>query len=83
MERSSPEKTEFARAEKKIVDWRRTDGRLDESNAVVLSNFANNAGLETAINFDEQFQKLWIEYGETVSRFGKGSTRGFKPYIYC
>jgi hypothetical protein len=30
MEESSLEKTEFAGAEKKVVDWRRTDGRIDE-----------------------------------------------------
>jgi hypothetical protein len=33
MEGSSPNNTEFAGAKKKIVDWRRTDGRIDESKA--------------------------------------------------
>jgi hypothetical protein len=33
-------------------------------------------------NFDEQFRELWIESGETVSRFGKSSMREFHPYIY-
>jgi hypothetical protein len=33
MEGSSLEKTEFAGAEKKIVDWRRTDDRINELKA--------------------------------------------------
>jgi hypothetical protein len=31
MEESSLEKTEFVGAKKKVVDWRRTDGRIEES----------------------------------------------------
>jgi hypothetical protein len=40
------------------------------------------ARVGTTLNFGEQFRELWIESGEMVSRFGKGSTRGFQPYIY-
>jgi hypothetical protein len=39
------------------------------------------AGVRTASNFGEQFRDLWIESGETVLGFGKGSMRGFQPYI--
>jgi hypothetical protein len=35
---SSLEKTYFAGAEKKIVDWRRADGRIDESKALRRSS---------------------------------------------
>jgi hypothetical protein len=40
------------------------------------------AGVRTAPNFGEQFWELWIETGETVLRFEKGSTRGFQQYIF-
>jgi hypothetical protein len=33
-------------------------------------------------NFSEQFRELWVESVETISRFGKGSTREFRPYKY-
>jgi hypothetical protein len=41
-----------------------------------------SAGVGTALNFGEQFRELRIESGETVSGFGKGSTRGFQPYAH-
>jgi hypothetical protein len=37
--------------------------------------------VEIVPNFGEQFRELWIESRETISRFGKGSTRGFQPSI--
>jgi hypothetical protein len=38
MEGSSPKKTEFAGAEKKIIDWRHTDSWIDESKALGRSS---------------------------------------------
>jgi hypothetical protein len=63
---SSPEKTEFAGVKKKIADWRWPRGRiddrkhcdeaLDETNAAVLSDFANDTQIES--NYSPELEPL-------------------------
>jgi hypothetical protein len=70
------------------------DEALDETNATVLSDFANDARIEsncsselssklepprTSSSNSENYES---KLGETILRFGKGTTRRFHPYIY-
>jgi hypothetical protein len=52
------------------------DEALDETNTTVLSDFPNDARIES------NSKKYGSKLGETILRFGKGSMRTFHPYIY-
>jgi hypothetical protein len=66
------------------------DEALDGLNAAVPSDPADDAQIESNCwpelkplpNFGEQFRELGIEYGETISCSGMGSTRRSRVYIY-
>jgi hypothetical protein len=66
------------------------DEALDKMNAMVPSDFTDDAQigsncspeLEQLPNFGEQFQELGIEFGETVSCSGTGSTRRSRACLY-
>jgi hypothetical protein len=74
---------------------RHRDEAFAETNASVPSDFADDAWIESIClaklslelepppNFGERFRKFQIESKGVVSNFGKGSSRGFQPYIYC
>jgi hypothetical protein len=74
---------------------RHQDEALDKANAAVPSDSTDDARIESNCspelspeleplpNFSKRFRELRIEFEGGVSNFGKGSTRGFQPYIYC
>jgi hypothetical protein len=70
---------------------RHWDEALDKTNAAVPSDSTSESNcspelspeLEPLPNFSKRFQELRIESEDGVSNFGKDSTRGFQPYIYC
>jgi hypothetical protein len=71
------------------TNQRHLDKAFDETNAAVPSDSADDARiksnylpeLEPPPNFGERFREFQIEFEGGVSNFGKGSTRGFQPYI--
>jgi hypothetical protein len=73
------------------MNRRHRDEALDETNATVPTDSTDDARIESncslelepSPNFGKRFREFRIESEGGVSNFGKGSTRGFQPYIYC
>jgi hypothetical protein len=73
---------------------RHQDEVVDETNAAVPSDSTEDERIESKCstklfpelepppNFGKRFREFWIESEGVVSNFGKGSMRGFQPYIY-
>jgi hypothetical protein len=84
----SPEKMKFAGAEQNSsiedeppvgsMNQRHRDAALDETNAVVP---LDSAKVGTVPNISKKFHEFQIEFEDEVSKFEKGLTRGFQPYI--
>jgi hypothetical protein len=58
--------------------------RLSPSDSTDDARIESNCSLELEPppNFGERFQEFRIQSEGGVSNFGKGSMRGFQPYIY-